>query len=280
MRNASEKRGQSGRCDYPLTEALTEPNSVDTLPQMFWGLTHLFYPWGFLVQAAAMVHAIRRRPEYYWYYIIFFGGLLGAAIYIVIEVIPDTRLLGGFFRGFGQRSRIQELEAEISDNPSAGNYEELAGLLLDQNSFTRARDYYDKSIAARSDSIDAFYRRGLCSLALADYPRAIEDFERVYRHDPRYDHDRTAALLAHCYALNGQSQQADALFSQVAQISNLMETHYNYGCFLKSQGRANEAREQAQGMLDRKRGMPRYLQRMERPWFRKAKALLKELPQS
>jgi hypothetical protein len=26
--------------------------------------------------------------------------------------------------------------------------------------------------------------------------------------------------------------------------------------------------------------MPRYLQRLERPWFRKAKALLKELPQS
>ena len=247
---------------------------------MFWGLTHLFYPWGFLVQAAALVHAIRRRPEYYWYYIIFFGGLLGAAVYIVAEVIPDTRLLGDFFKGFGQRSRIQQLEGAISDNPSAGNYEELADLLLDQNSFARAREYFDKSIAARSDSIDAFYRRGLCSLALADYPRATEDFERVYRHDPRYDHDRTAGLLAQAYALNGQNQQADVLFVQVAQISNLMETHYNYGCFLKSQGRANEAREQAQGILDRKRGMPRYLQRLERPWVRKAKALLKELAQS
>ena len=161
------------------------------------GLSYLFYPWGFLVQIAALVHAIRRRPEYYWYYIIFFGGFLGAAVYIVSEVLSDTRLLGDFFKGFGRRSRIQQLETEIFDNPSAGNYEDLAGLLLDQKQYVRARDAYDQAIAARSDSIDAFYRRSLCSLELHDFPRAIEDFERVYRHDPRYDHDRTAGLLAH-----------------------------------------------------------------------------------
>lgn len=245
-----------------------------------FALSYLFYPWGFLVQIAALVHAFRRRPEYYWYYIIFFGGFLGAAAYIVVEVLPDTRLLGDYFKGFGRRSRIQHLETIIVDNPSAGNYEELADLLLDQKQYGRARDAYDKAIAARADSIDAFYRCGLCSLALLDLPRAIEDLERVYRHDPRYDRDRAAGLLAHAYALNGQNEQADVLFREVAQISTLPETRYNYASFLKSQNRPAEAREAAQGILNRKRGMPRYQQRLERPWFRKASALLKALPQS
>lgn len=244
------------------------------------GLSYLFYPWGFLVQAAALIHAIRRRPEYYWYYIIFFGGALGAGVYIVAEVLPDTRLLGDYFKGFGRRSRIQQLEAIICDNPSAGNYEELGDLLLEQKQYARARDAYDKAISARADSIDAFYRRGLCSLALQDLPRTIEDLERVYRHSPRYDHDRAAGLLAHAYALNGQNEQADALFREVTSISNFIETRYNHASFLKSQNRADEAREVARGILNRKRGMPRYLQRLERPWFRKASALLKALPQS
>jgi hypothetical protein len=228
---------------------------------MIWGLSHLFYPWGFLLQILALVHVARRRPDNYWIWIILFGGFLGAAVYI---------------KGFGRRSRIQQLEAIVLDNPAAGNYEELADLLLDQKRYERARECYDKAIAARADSLDAFYRRGLCSLALDDLPRAIDDLDLVTRSDPRYDHDHAAGLLAHAYALSGRADQAEALFAQVTQLSNLNETHYNYACFLKSQGRAAEARAVAQRMLDRKRGMPRYLQRLERPWFRKAKAVLKE----
>jgi hypothetical protein len=247
---------------------------------MLYGLSYLFYPWGFLLQLVALVHALKRRPEYYWFWIILMGGFLGAAAYLVVEVVPDARMLGGFFKGFQQRSRIQELERIILDNPSSGNYEELADLLLEQKKYARARESYDKAIRARADSVDAFYRRGVCSLALGDSARAIPDLERAFQHDPRYDHDRAAGLLAHAYALQGQSHQADTLFAKVTELSNFPEVHYNYAQFLRSQGRANEAREAAQKILNRKRTMPRYLQRIERPWFRKARAFLKEVPQN
>ena len=42
--------------------------------------------------------------------------------------------------------------------------------------------------------------------------------------------------------------------------------------------RPAEARDWAQRVLARKATIPRYLQRRERPWFRKAAALLKRLP--
>jgi hypothetical protein len=247
---------------------------------MLSGLGYLFFPWGFLLQLVALVHAVRRRPDIYWYWIIFLGGFLGAAAYIVIEVIPDTRLLGDFFKGFQQRSRIDQLEAIIQDNPSSGNYEELADLLLDQKKYGRARECYDKAIARRANTVDAFYRRGICSLELGDFARALADLEFVVNHEARYDHDRAAGLLAHAYALQGQAAQADALFARTTELSNYPEVHYNYAQFLKSQGRTAEAREAAQRILNRKRTMPRYLQRLERPWFRKARTLLKEIPRT
>ena len=153
-------------------------------------------------------------------------------------------------------------------------------MLLEQKKYARARECYDKAIAARANSADAFYRRGICSLELGDAARAIPDLESVVKHEARYDHDRAAGLLAHAYALQGQIAQADALFAQTAELSNFPEVHYNYAQFLKSQGRPAEAREEAQRILQRKRTMPRYLQRFERPWFRKAKVLLKEISQT
>src|SRR5947207_6725888 len=96
-----------------------------------FGLSYLFYPWGFIVQGLAIVHFVRRRPENYWFYIIFFGGFLGASVYIVAEVLPDLGLLRAVFQGFGRRSRIQKVETAILDNPSPANYEELGELYKD-----------------------------------------------------------------------------------------------------------------------------------------------------
>ncbi len=86
-----------------------------------FGLSHLFYPWGIFVQAFAIIHFFRRRPEGYWFYVILFLGWPGAAVYILAEVLPDLGLLRNTFQGLGRRSRIQKVETDILDNPSPAN---------------------------------------------------------------------------------------------------------------------------------------------------------------
>ena len=242
-----------------------------------FGLGYLFYPWGFLLQILAIVHFVRRRPENYWFYVIFFGGFLGASAYIVVEVLPDLGLLRNVFQGFGRRSRIQALETLILDNPSAGNYEELGELCLEQKQYARGREAFNKAIAARADSPYAFYHRAQCSLGLDDLAAAIPDLERVVSKDAKFDYYRAAGLLADAYARTGQLERAAPLFADVTQFSTTPETLYNYACFLRLQNRRDEAREWAQKLLGKKRTLPRYMQRVARPWFRKGKALVKEL---
>ena len=111
-------------------------------------LTGLFYPWGFVLQAIAIVHFVRRRPDTYWLWIIIIGGGLGALVYIVAEVLPDLNLLVGSLNRFTRRRRIRELEAIVVDNPAVGNQEELADLYLEEGKFAKARELYDKVIAS------------------------------------------------------------------------------------------------------------------------------------
>ncbi len=220
--------------------------------------------------AVAIVHFIRRRPDTYWLFIILFLGWIGSAVYIVAEVIPDAGLLRGSFQVFPRRRRIRELERAILDNPSAGNYEELGQLYLDNRDFGRARACYDRSIAQRTDSVDPFYRRGVAEIELEDFAAAVPDLERAIASDPNYDFHRGIGLLAHAYAQTGQPEKAETFFRKATAISTSSELYYNYALFLHAQGRNEEARQWAQKMLDQRATMPGYQKRRERAWFRKA----------
>ena len=241
------------------------------------GFLSLMYPWGVLLQALAIVHFLRRRPETVWMYVILFLGPPGALIYILIEVVPDLGLLRHVYDAFGRRKRISQLEAVVLENPSAGNYEELGDLYLEEEKFARARECYDKAISPRTTHLDPIYRRGVAAIHLNDFTAAVADLEHVTAREPRYDSYRAVALLAHAYANTGRAEEADALFQQATAMSTSSETYLNYATFLASQNRTGEARQWAERVLAKKPTMPRYLQRRERPWFRKASALLKRL---
>jgi hypothetical protein len=237
----------------------------------------LFFPYGVVLQAIAILHFVRRRPDTFWLWIILLGGGLGALAYIFIEIVPDARLLHGAYQVFPRRKRIKELEGLILDNPAVGNYEELGDLYLDDQQFTRARECFDRVISM-ANSIDPRYHRALCALALDDYPSAAADLGQVVARDPKYDYQRAEGLRAHAFAKIGEREKAEALFADVTQTSTLSETQYNYACFLAATGRTVEAREWAERILLKKATMPDYIRRRERPWFRRANALLKRLP--
>jgi hypothetical protein len=241
-------------------------------------LGSFFYPWGFLLQGLAIVHFIRRRPDNYWFYVILFLGPVGAIVYLLVEALPDLGLVGQSFKVFPRRKRIGQLEAIIRDNPSPGNYEELGDLYMDDGKIPQAREAFNRAIAARADTPDPFYRRGVCAIQMGDFAAAVPDLERVVAKESDYDFQRAAGLLAHAYAQTGQKEKAESLFRRVTTTSTLSETYLNFADLLASEQRIAEAREWAQRVLDKKPTMPSYLRRRERPWFRRAKEMLKQIP--
>jgi hypothetical protein len=246
----------------------------------------LFYPWGIILQLVAIIHFVKRRPESYWLWIILIGGPIGAGAYLVVEVLPDTRLLPGVFQGFGRRSRIQTLETQILDNPSAGNYEELGDLSLEEKRYEKARAAFARAIEAygtrkgsafSNDLLHVYYGRGKSLLGLGDYGGAIPDLETVASADVKFDYYRASGLLADAYARTGNMEKAALWFAPATQFSTTPETLYNYAWFLNAQGKKAEASEWLEKLMLKKRTLPGYMQRAERPWFSKGKALGKEI---
>jgi hypothetical protein len=180
-------------------------------------------------------------------------------------------------KGFSRRKRIRMLETMVLDNPSAGNYEELGDLLLEEKKYERARDSFDRALSSRTDSVDPFYRRGIASFELGDFKAALRDFQHVVDVDPKYDFSRARLMYAQSLAKNGRGDDAGPIFDGLITTSTSTETLVAAAEFYFDRRRIAEARELAQRVLARRATMPAYQKRRERPWLRRAAALLKAI---
>lgn len=233
---------------------------------------------GVALMAFALVHFIKYRSgNWLWLYVIIFLGPLGALIYLAVEVVPELRGTHTSSKWLGRRRDIKRLEAMVLDNPSAGNYEELADLYLEQGNYARARECFSKAITSRTDIPDPFYGRARCALALGDPAAAIPDLEKAVSLDPKHDYNRAAGLLANAYALTGRNDDAERLFRDTLKTSTLSETQFYYARFLANQGRLSEAAELAQQIVRKRATVSPQLRRADKRWFGAAETLLKEM---
>ena len=241
-------------------------------------LSHLFYPWGFIVQIIAVAHFFwRRRASFIWLWIIFIGGFVGAAAYLIVEVVSEADLLRTALDRRARKTRISTIEAQTLDNPSVANLEELGELYWDAKDYTKAREAFDRAVGAGSDSSRTFYRRGQCSLELGDAAAAVPDLEFAFRTEPKLDLYRGGMFLARAYAATGRDAEAEAAFSAAMRHTSAPEMLFSYADFLAKQNRKDEARDWLNRLEQTKRTAPRFVQRTERVWFNKGKALLKQL---
>jgi hypothetical protein len=243
--------------------------------------SHLFYPWGFIVQIAALAHFFwRRRASFVWLWIIFIGGFVGAAAYFIVEVFSEADLLRTALERRARKGRISGVEAQILDNPSVANLEELGELYWDEKDCAKAREAFNRAVGAGTDSTRTFYRRGQCSLELGDAAAAVPDLEFAFRTEPKLDFYRGGMFLARAYAATGRDAEAAAVFSAAMQHTSTPEMVYSFAAFLAGQNKKEEAGEWLSRLEESKRTAPRFVLRTNRAWFNKGNALRKQLSRS
>lgn len=238
-------------------------------------IVRYLFGYGFILQILAVVHWARRGRQQFWIWIILVGGVIGALAYFLVEGDWDGMRLS--LGGPGRRRRMAMLRAMILDNPSAGNYEELGELLIQQKRWGEAREAFDRAIAVRSDLLDSFYWRGVAAFELGDDGTAIADLEAVVKKEPKYAYSRARCLLACSLARDGRTVEAMAVFERLVESSTSAESLVNAAEFFAANGRQPAARELVQAMLARRATMPAYQRRRERAFLRRAQRLARKL---
>lgn len=236
----------------------------------YWHLSTIF-------QIAMIVHWVRVRPEFYWLWIIILLGPLGATIYFVVEVVPTIRWKLPAIERLERRRRKERLERVVSDSPTQESLARLAGICAIEGDQARAVELYGEALARDPQDPDSLFGRGKALLEVGRTAEAIRDLEAVVEIEPAHAFHQAAVALAEAYEADGRDEAAEKAYLAILGRTTVSAAYFGHARLLAKRGSREEARRQLQQILNKQPGLPRYLRRQERPWVRKAKAMLKEL---
>lgn len=240
----------------------------------------LFSSYGFTVvlQVLALVHYFRNRPEWYWFFVIVFVfPPIGPIVYLFVEVLPGWNWRLPVIDAFERKKRRQWLEKMVVDAPTQETMARLATMVAKEGDHERAVQLFTDALDREPDELEARFGRGASLAALGRPKEAVEDLRRVVEQDPSFKFYRAALELAAVYETLGEDEQAAKTYQAILDRTTVSGAYYGLGALQAKHGNQDEAKRLLQEILAKQPGLPRYLRRQERPWVRKAKAMLKTL---
>ncbi|MEZ5366928.1 MAG: tetratricopeptide repeat protein [Bryobacterales bacterium] len=223
-------------------------------------------------QAAMVIHWVRTRLESYWLWVILLLGPPGSVLYLIVEVLPGITLETS--RDRTPRTPPRRLVRGVQR--STPTESENRALILLRRSIG-AIELYGEVIRRDPQDPDSLFGRGKALLASGRAADAVRDLETVVEREPAHAFHGAALALAEAYEADGRDDKAERTYRAILGRTTVSAAYYGYARLLAKRGENDEARAQLQSILAKQPGLPRYLRRQERPWVRKAKAMLKEL---
>ncbi len=227
------------------------------------------------LQIACAIHVVRTGREYYWIMLILFVPLIGCAVYIATQVLPDLRTSRGvrrtgnrLIKAIDPERELRRLKDELALSDNIDNRLALAEECRQAGRLADAEELFQSCLSgpfAEDPHI-------LLKLAEVRFERGSAEacrqtLDRLKSANP--DFQSTDGHLLYARALEKLGDH-DAALDEYAALSTSYpgeEARVRYGLLLASQGRADEAREQFEQTLLRARRAPGYYRRKEKYWI-------------
>ncbi len=230
-----------------------------------------------ILQVSTLVHYFRNRPEWYWFFLIVFFPPIGPLIYLFVEVLPGWNWRLPVIERFERKRRKQWLQKMVADTPSQDTLSRLAAIYAKEGDHDRAIELYGKALARDPDEPESRFGRGVALTKSGRTAEAVEDLAYVVKADPTFKVYEAALALAEVYEELDEDEKAAQTYQSILDHSTVSAAYYGLGRLQARHNNPDEARRLMQEILDKQAGLPRYLRRQERPWVRRARAVLKTL---
>jgi hypothetical protein len=234
-----------------------------------------------LVQIILIVHVIKTGRPYWWIWLIFFFPLVGAAVYVLVEVVPDVGRLSvpdllWKFKSPGQK--IALLQEVIEESDTFNNRTDLAAEYFRQKKYEQAAATWKDCLRGpHQDDVYALLDLAECYFVMSQYASIRPLLDRMDLSQAINLENRKMLIEARTCEALGPKDRASELYRFLIDGYPGEEPRYRYAMLLIQEDNRKEARELLQGILKKYRQAGPRWRKDQRTWYRLAKKGLKTL---
>ena len=238
-----------------------------------------------LVQVLLIVHCIKTGRNTIWIWVLLFLPLAGALAYVAVEILPELfrsrttrRAVRGMSRALDPGQELRRLEDAMRVGSDVATRQRYADELVRQGRHAEAIGIYRQALGGLYEH-DPNLMLGLAraQFGAGDAGAARATLDELIARNPEFRSPEGHLLYARALEADGRTDSALSEYATLAQYFAGAEARLRYGQLLRRAGRAAEARQVLQELLDHARAAPRHYRKAQRDWLGAAERELADL---
>ena len=221
-----------------------------------------------------------KRQEWFWAVIMVFFPLLSPILYFffVYRTQATPSATTGFeLPGTYNRNRIKELQAQIHHLDKAHHHAELGDIYFQQGKLKEAEQCYRAAIERDGADIDFQAHLGQCLLRQGRAQEAVPLLDRIVKVNPKHDYGHTMMAYAETLTKLGQKDAALAAWKQVLEHHSYARARVQLARLHLERGEKELAKKELNEFLIDEAHGATFQKKLDKPWIRQAKGMLKEI---
>jgi hypothetical protein len=237
-----------------------------------------------LADVALVVHAARTGRFTPWAYVIMFLPGVGAAAYVVVELLPEW--LGTYkgrqaqislARTINPTKRYRELKDDLAIVDTISNRVALARECLLLEKFDEAHAILAELVKLPQGDEPTYYMdKARAEFGLKRFGDAVQTLDDLRKHWPDYQSSEGHLLYACALGAAGREQEALAEYRALSNYYPGPEPRARIAQLLLRTGHADEAKREAEAIVLALRRSPRHVVKAQKEWLTAAEAILKK----
>ncbi len=237
---------------------------------------------GGIITLLLVYHCYKTGRERYWIYFLMIAPGLGAAAYILIELLPD------FFRSLTGRKitrkvrhtlnpggELKNRSRDFARARSAESTHRLAEELMQRGDFAEAEKLYKESRTGLFE-FDPVLMQGQAQalFELGRFDETIDIMDKLINEVPDYRSQAGHLLYTRAHASAGHQDKAIEEYNVLVGYFTGPEARVRYAEYLTETGDHDGAREQCEQVMETVELSPKHYLRTHKEWINRAKSLL------